>query len=177
MKRIVVIIALFMAPFLAQSQDFAKYENMKDVDAMVMTSKMFKMLSKVDLSEGDPEAKKYMEMIENLSEIRLYKTNSSSIRGQMSKDFEAYLNKGSLDELMRIKDSGKNIKFYSKSDGNNDDIVKELLMFMDGDEGGEPISVILRITGQIDLTQLSKLTSDLNVPGADQLKNAKTKNQ
>ena len=69
-----------MAPFLAQSQDFAKYENMKNVDAMVMTSKMFKMLSKVDLSEGDPEAKKYMDMIENLSEIRLYKTNTSSIR-------------------------------------------------------------------------------------------------
>ena len=77
---------------------------------------------------------------------------------------------------MRIKDSGKNIKFYSKSDGKNDDIVKELLMFMDGDEEGEPISVILRITGKIDLTQLSKLTSDLNVPGADQLKNAKSKN-
>ncbi|MDN3593880.1 DUF4252 domain-containing protein [Zunongwangia endophytica] len=171
-----MIIAIMVAPFLAQSQDFAKYENMKDVDAMVMTSKMFKMLSKVDLSKGDPEAKKYMDMIENLSEIRLYKSNSTSIRNQMSKDFDSYLSTGSLDELMRIKESGKNIKFYSKSDGKNDDIVKELLMFMDGDEDGEPISVILRITGKIDITQLSKLTSDLNVPGADQLKNAKSKN-
>ena len=162
-------------PILSTAQDFRKYEDMKDVDAVIMTSKMFKMLAKVDLSDNDPESKKYMDMIEHLNEIRLYKSNTASVRKEMATDFKTYLSKGSLDELMRVKESGKNIQFFAKSAPNNDNVVQELLMFMDGEDDGEPISVILRITGDIDLSQLSKLTKDLNVPGADQLKNAKTK--
>jgi len=35
--------------------------------------------------------------------------------------------------------------------------------------------VILSITGEIDLSQLSKLTSDLKVPGAEELSKANKK--
>lgn len=175
MRSIIIVIALGLMPILSTGQDFRKYEDMKDVDAVIMTSKMFKMLAKVDLSDNDPEAKKYMDMIEHLHEIRLYKSNTASVRKEMATDFKSYLNKRSLDELMRVKENGKNIQFYAKSAKSNDNVVQELLMYMDGEEDGTPISLILRITGDIDLSQLSKLTKDLNVPGADQLKNAKNK--
>jgi len=35
--------------------------------------------------------------------------------------------------------------------------------------------VILSITGEIDLSQLSRLTSDLKIPGAEELKNVENK--
>ena len=174
MNRLVITLLLALAPMLSNSQAFDKYENMKEVDAMVMTSKMFKMLAKVDLSENDPEAREYMKLIENLDRIQIYKSSDSKVRSQMAADVKSYLQKGSLDELMRVNEDGKNIKFYSVP-GKNDNYVKELFMFLDGETDGEPISVILSITGEIDLSQLSKLTADLKVPGAEELKKANKK--
>ncbi|MGA8855356.1 MAG: DUF4252 domain-containing protein [Christiangramia sp.] len=174
MNRLVITLLLALAPMLSQSQNFEKYEDMKDVDAMVMTSKMFKMLAKVDLSENDPEAREYMNLIENLDRIQIYKSSNSSIMSQMATDVKAYLKKGSLEELMRVNDDGQNIKFYSLP-GKNDNYVKELFMFLEGSEGDKPMTVILSITGEIDLSQLSKLTADLKVPGAEELKKANKK--
>ncbi|WP_026934593.1 DUF4252 domain-containing protein [Christiangramia echinicola] len=174
MNKLVITLLLAMAPMFSQSQNFEKYEDMKDVDAMVMTSKMFKMLAKVDLSENDPEAREYMKLIENLDRIQIYKSSNSNIMSQMATDVKSYLQKGSLEELMRVNDNGQNIKFYSLP-GKNDNYVRELFMYLEGSEGDKPMSVILSITGEIDLSQLSKLTSDLKVPGAEELKKANKK--
>jgi hypothetical protein len=159
---------------VSYSQNFAKYENMKEVDAMIMTSKMFKLLAKVDLSSTDPEAQQYIKLIENLKEIRMYTTNQSGIRAQMADDVSTYLSKGTLEQLMRVNEDGKSIKFYSKP-GRNENFVSELFMFMEGEKDGKPIAVILSITGDIDLTQLSKLATDLKVPGAEELKKVNKK--
>ncbi|MBZ9728913.1 DUF4252 domain-containing protein [Salegentibacter sp. JZCK2] len=174
MKKIAIVIIIGLLPVITQAQSFAKYENMKDVDAMVMTSKMFKMLAKVDLSEDNPEAREYLKLIENLDEIKMFTSTTASVRSQMQKDVENYLSSNSLDQLMRVKEDGKNIRFYSKG-GKNDNYVNELFMFMEGEKEGEPISVILSITGEIDLSQLSRLTSDLKIPGAEELKNVEKK--
>ena len=112
MNRIIITLLLALAPLFSQAQNFEKYENMKDVDAMVMTSKMFKMLAKVDLSESDPEAQEYMKLIENLDRIQIYKSSNPDVMQKMATDVQAYLQKGSLEELMRVKDDGQNIKFY-----------------------------------------------------------------
>ncbi|MBT8319931.1 MAG: DUF4252 domain-containing protein, partial [Gramella sp.] len=134
MNRLVITLLLALAPMLSHSQNFEKYEDMKDVDAMVMTSKMFKMLAKVDLSENDPEAREYMKLIENLDRIQIYKSSNSNIMSQMATDVKSYLQKGSLEELMRVNDNGQNIKFYSLP-GKNDNYVRELFMYLEGSEG------------------------------------------
>lgn len=172
MKKLAIILILALFPMISQAQAFSKYENMKDVDAMVMTSKMFKMLAKVDLSDDHPETRQYLKLIENLDEIKMFTSSKTSVRQQMEKDVENYLSSNALNQLMRVKEDGKNIRFYSKS-GRNDNVVSELFMFMEGQEKGEPISIILSITGDIDLSQLSRLTSDLKIPGAEELKNVK----
>lgn len=174
MKKLIIALAIGFIPFLSIGQSFDKYENMKDVDAMIMTSKMFKMLAKVDLSDSDPEARQYIELIENLSEIKMFTSSNTKIISQMSADVKEYLKKGTLDELMRVNEGEKNIKFYSKP-GKNDNYVSELFMYMEGNEDGEPRSVILSITGEIDLSQLSRLTTDLKVPGAKELKKVEKK--
>jgi len=174
MKKIAILLIIGLLPLLSQGQAFAKYENMKDVDAMVMTSKMFKMLAKVDLSDEDPEAKEYLKLIENLDEIKMFTSTTASVRNEMQKDVNSYLSSNSLEQLMRVNEDGKNIRFYSKS-GKNDNYVSELFMFMEGEKEGEIISVILSITGEIDLSQLSRLTSDLKIPGAEELKKVENK--
>ncbi|MEP6260474.1 MAG: DUF4252 domain-containing protein [Gillisia sp.] len=174
MKKSIILALIGIISFTGYGQNFEKYDSMKDVDAVVMTSKMFKLLSKVDLSSTDPEAQQYLNLIENLKEIRIYTSNLASVRSQMANDVSAYLNKGTMDELMRISEKGNNIKFYSKP-GKNENFVSELFMFMEGEKDGKPISVIMSITGNLDLTKISQLTSDLKVPGSEELKNVKTK--
>lgn len=170
MKKIAILFIIGLLPMITNAQAFEKYENMKEVDAMIMTSKMFKMLAKVDFSEGDEEAQQYVRLIENLDEIRMFTSSNNQVRSEMARDVDTYLKNGSLEQLMRVNEDGKNIKFYSKP-GKNENVVSELFMFLEGQEDGEPISVILSITGDIDLSQLSRLTRDLKVPGAEELNN------
>ena len=50
-------------------------------------------------------------------------------------------------------------------------------MHMVGDVDGKKMTVIMSITGNIDLKQISKLTQELNVPGSEELKNIDTKSK
>lgn len=176
MKKLIIFVVAGLLSTIGFAQTFDKYDSMKEVDAVVMTSKMFKLLSKVDLSANDPEAQQYLNLIDNLKEIRVYSSHNSSIRSQMATDVNSYLKKGTLDELMRVSEGGNNIKFYSKP-GRNDNFVSELFMFMEGQKEGKPVSVIMSITGDLDLSKISQLTSDLKVPGSEELKNVKTNNR
>lgn len=94
----------------------------------------------------------------------------------MRADIKKYVSSSNgLEELMRINNDGKNIKFYSRQ-GKDENHVSELLMFLDGKMDGKEGAVIMSITGNIDLKQISKLTKELNVPGSDELKNVEKKN-
>ena len=174
MKKLTFAILALLLPFLSGAQNFDKYENMKDVDAVIITSKMFKLLTKIDLNADDPETQAYIDLIENLQEMRVFSSTQENVRKQMSTDVSSYVKKGGLEELMRVTEDGKTVKFYYKP-GKNDDYVSQLFMFMEGREKSKPVSVILNISGEINLTQISKLANDFKIPGGDELKKVETK--
>lgn len=171
MKKISFLLLLMLLPFISNAQNFDKYENMKEVDAVVITSKMFKLLTKIDLNANDPETQQYIDLIENLKEMRVFSSKSDNVRQQMASDVNSFLKNGSLEELMRVTDDGKTVKFYYKP-GRNDDYVSQLFMFMDGKE--DNVSVILNITGDINLAQVSRLAKDFNIPAGEELKSIQT---
>jgi hypothetical protein len=175
MKKLTIIVALIMAPLLVSAQNqFDSFEDENDVTSVIVTKNMFKLLSKMDLDSQDPEAKEYLDMVDNLDNIKVFTTENPAVASKMDAAVAKYVasSKG-LGELMRVKDDGKNIKFYSK-EGKNENFVSELLMHLSGDVDGKKMTVIMSITGNIDLKQISKLTSELNVPGSEELKNIKT---
>ncbi len=180
MKKLTIIVALIMAPVLVSAQNpFDSFEDENDVTSVVVTKNMFKLLSKMDLDSADPEAKEYLDMVDNLENIKVFTTENPTVAAKMDASVAKYVaSSNGLDELMRVKNDGKNIKFYSK-EGKNENFVSELLMHLSGDIDGKKMTVIMSITGDIDLKQISKLTSELNVPGSEELKNIKTnkKNQ
>lgn len=173
MKKLTILMLFVMLPFLSNAQSFAKYENMKEVDAMVITSKMFKLLTKIDLNAEDPKTQDYIDLIENLKEIKVFSSKDAAIRKQMAADVSSFLKNGSMQELMRVTEDGKTVKFYYKP-GKTDDFVSQLFMFMDGSREKNPVSVILNITGEINLAQVSKLARDFDIPGAKELENIET---
>lgn len=177
MKKVLVTIAIALTAQMGFSQSvFDKFENKKDVTSLIINKNMFKLMSKFDLSSSDPEAKKYLEMVENLNDIKIFRTPNAAVASEMKAEVDKHLKSSSaLSELMRINDDGKNIRFYSK-EGKNENSISELLMFLEGTSDGKTETVLLSITGNIDLKQLSKLTEDLKIPGSENLKNLEKKN-
>ena len=179
MKKIAILLTMAILPMISWGQNaFDSFENEKDVSAVVVTKNMFKLLSKMDLNSNDPEAQAYLNMVNNLENIKIFTTENASIAKRMDDAVAKYIaSSKDLGELMRVKEDGKNIRFYSK-EGKNENFVSELLMHLEGTIDGKSTSVIMSITGDLDLRQISKLTEELKVPGSEQLKNIdKNKNK
>ncbi|MBW2960608.1 DUF4252 domain-containing protein [Mesonia aestuariivivens] len=169
MKKLIIFITLAIFPLFIQAQSFSKYADMKGVSSMVMTSEMFKLLADIDFESGDPEVKRYIKLIENLEDIKILTTKNVSISSKMTADVNSYLTSSVMNKLMAFKDEGKEVVFYTKP-GSKAGYVSQLFMFMKGEE-----TVIMSITGDIDLREVSRLAQDLEVPGAEQLKNVNKK--
>ena len=82
---------------------------------------------------------------------------------------DKYIKSSGLEELMRISESGRNIKILVKS-GAKDSQVRELLMFIEGAKGDD--TVLMSLTGDFDLNEISTLTDKMRIPGGDDLKKA-----
>jgi hypothetical protein len=177
MKKIALLFAFISIPLTTFAQgSFDSFENEKDVTSVVVTKNMFKLLSKMDLNSQDPEVEDYLKMVDNLETIKIFTTDNPEVAARMSSKVKSYVSSNDeLSELMRVKDDGKNIRFYSKQ-GTTDTLVSELLMHLDGLVDGASMTVVMSITGAIDLKQIGKLTQELKVPGSEQLKNINTQN-
>ncbi len=167
-NKILIAIALVVAPIItyAQSQ-FDKFEDIEGVTSVVVNQKAFSLMSKIG-AESDEE---YLDLIKNIESLKVFATESATVAKQMEIEVKKYLQQSNLEELMRIKEGGNNVMIYIK-EGKTDDYVKELFMFVKGSDGDSNESVIISLTGNIDLNQIAKLTDKMNLPGGEHLKKA-----
>ena len=131
---------------------------------------MFKLLSKINVEVDDKEAQDFMDIAQNLKNLKVFITEDKKISTDMQITMEKYLKSSSLQELMRVKDKDANVKFYIKS-GKDEDHVSELLMFVTGIKNGNVEindrkfeTVLLSLTGDIDLNKIGSLTQKMNLP-------------
>ena len=177
---ILVLMALLMMPLTSMAQDiFSKYSDNADDTYVNIKPKMFQMLAKMDIDTEDSETKEYMEMVNSITSLKTIMTE----KGNISSDITAWVNSKSrgLEELMEVKDDGTVIKFFIK-EGKDEDHVEELLIFVNGlsnqMEGSDLEingkdrkfeTIVVSLTGDIDLNQISKLTKQMNIPGGEHL--------
>ncbi|OUR93293.1 hypothetical protein A9Q87_04910 [Flavobacteriales bacterium 34_180_T64] len=185
MKKLILILAIVITPMLSYSQSiFDKYEDLDDVTSVIVNQKMFNMLATMGIDIDDPDAKEFVNMAKNITGLKVFTTGDAKVSADMKATVSNYLKSSKLEELMRIKDGAQTVKFYVK-EGKDDNHVKELLMFVSGIKEltkGQDITingkkreietVLLSLTGDIDLRQISKLTNQMNMPGGDHLKKA-----
>lgn len=166
MKKILVTLVLTLMPSLFFGQNaFDKYDGEDGVTAVVIGKKMFEMMGNV--KSNDKDAQQYMNLVKKLESLKVFVTSSPKITADMRATSTKYLKTAALEELMRVNDGGKNIKIYVKS-GATSTKVKELLMFIEG--GGKDETVLMSLTGNFDLNEISMLTDKMNLPGGDALK-------
>jgi hypothetical protein len=181
MKKAITLFALtLLITSSAMAQDiFSKYADNSKVTYISIKPKMFQLLAKMDIDTDDKEAQQYIDMVNSITSFKTIMTSDKTI----ALDFTKYVSGASkkLEELMKVKDNGVVMTFYIK-EGKDADHVSELLMFVDGltditSEANVELngkkrtleSVVISLTGDIDLNQISKLTSKMNLPGGDAL--------
>jgi len=170
MKKIILIAVLLIVSYttFAQESIFDKFEDMDDVTSVIVNKEAFQMLS--SFKGNDPESQEYVKMVQNLSSLKVFTTESSEIATQMKNVVSNYLKKAKLTELMRVKDKDAHVKIYIRK-GKDENHVSELLMFVsDLKNKADQQAVILSLTGDIDLNKISELTNSYIPESGKQLK-------
>ena len=174
MKKIILITALMISSLTIYAQSsFDKFENQDDVKAMIISKKMFEMIAKTKLKSKNQELQKYTNIMKNLDQVKVFTTESVAKGKEMKAFADNYLKNTKLEELMRASNGGKNVKIYVKN-GATDSIIKELFMFIEGD-ARDKNTVLLSLTGNLNLDEISELTEILNLPGSTEIKKASEK--
>ena len=169
-KSIVVFVIMLLPTFFFGQAAFDKFDGQDDVTSVVVNKKMFQMMGSVKMDNKDKETQQYLNLIKKLDNLKVFTTNSTRVTADMKATSEKYMKSAGLEELMRVNDNGKNIKISVKS-GGNDSQIKELLMFMEGSSKGNE-TVLMSLTGDFDLNEISVLTDKMKIPGGDELKKA-----
>lgn len=186
MKKIttVIVMAIMLLPISGMAQDiFEKYNGNSEVTYVSIQPKMFQMIAKMGINVDDAEAKAYMDMVKSITSFKTIVTDNKTIAADISKWVKS--RSGSLEELMQVKDGGAEVKFYVK-EGKDSDHVKELLIFVNGIDkvmqaNGVEVNgqqrkietVVVSLTGDIDLNEISRLTDKMNIPGGQHLEKKK----
>lgn len=166
---ITVVAALVSNAFFAQSA-FDKYDGQDDVTSIIVNKKMFQMMGSVKVDANDKETQQYLDLMKKLDNLKVFTTTSTRVSADMKLSTDKYIKTAGLEELMRVNDGGKNVRIMVKS-GATDSQVKELLMFIEG-ANKENQTVLMSLTGNFDLSEISVLTDKMKIPGGDDLKKA-----
>jgi hypothetical protein len=169
-KSIVILVIMLLPTFFFGQAAFDKFDGQDDVTSVIVNKKMFQMMGSVKMDNKDKETQQYLNLIKKLDNLKVFTTNSTRVTADMKATSEKYMKSAGLEELMRVNDNGKNIKISVKS-GSNDSQIKELLMFMEGSSKGNE-TVLMSLTGDFDLNEISVLTDKMKIPGGDELKKA-----
>ena len=168
MKNLILTLVVLLATNTLFAQTvFDKFDNQDDITAVIVNKKMFTLLSKMEVK--DAQTKQYVNLIKKLDNLKVFVTTNDKKADEMKAVSDKYIKTSALEELMRINEKGKSVKIYVKS-GATDSQVKELLMFIEG--SGKEETVLMSLTGDFDLNELSVLTEKMSLPGGDDLKKA-----
>jgi hypothetical protein len=172
MKNIILSTVFLLSTTLVSAQGvFDKFENNESVASVIVSKKMFEMMSKVKVDTKDKETQKYMDLLRKLDNLKVFMTSSSKTANDMKSTITNYLKSNPLEELMRMNDGGRQVKIYVKS-GANENIIKELLMFIEDPASKDKQAIVMSLTGTFYLDEISALTEKMNLPGGNELKKA-----
>ena len=172
MKKIILFSVCLISQIIL-SQNFDKFENQDGIKSIVVNKKMFQLMANVKMDTKDQNNQLYLNLIKKLDNLKVFTTSSAKASNDLKTAAENQIKTAGLEELMRVNENGKNIRISVKSTDKSDQI-KELLMFIESTTKGQD-SVLMSLSGDFTLEELSVLTDKMNIPGGEAIKNASKK--
>ncbi|MEI7661182.1 MAG: DUF4252 domain-containing protein [Bacteroidota bacterium] len=176
MKKVMfsLICAVFLAiPFMIHAQSpidkvFEKYSNQDGFTTVNISKELFQMVMQM----GKPEAKdtsstEMRKMMEQLTGLKVltFSFDSTKIAKAVAiyNEFSGVFPAGTYKELMTVNEGRQNIKFMTKQDAAGK--INEMVMLMKD----KTEVAVLSLTGNIDLSTVSKLSKGMNIHGMEGL--------
>lgn len=167
MKKYIYLFVFLCSTAMMYSQSsFDKFVSQEYVTAVVVNKKMFDLMSNVKVDVSDKETQRYMALLKKLENLKVFTTTNSKIGLDLKTTSDAYVKTVGLKDFLKVNQDGKDVRILIKSGSTADDI-KELLMFIDGGKGNE--TILLSLTGDFSLNEISLLTNKMKIPGGDEL--------
>ena len=169
MKKTVFILFLLLTATGAFAQDdaigrfFGKYLDDSRFSVVSVSPRMFRLLSKVNWDTIPSDLK---QTVSRLQSFRALSTSSTPVL--FFKEALAHIDRKEYEELITVRSNKGNVRFMIRATG---DTIHELLMISAGEDG----FTLMSFVGDIDLDRLSRLATDLDIKGMENLKNAKRK--
>lgn len=143
------------------SKFFNKYQDDESFTNVNISSKMFGLFTQIDAET--PEDKEVLEAISKLKGLKILAKENARNSHELYKEALSLIPKN-FEELMSVRDKDKDMKFMI--DENNGKI-SEMLMVV----GGDDEFMIMSLFGEIDLKQISRIGSKMNIKGLENLQN------
>lgn len=170
MKKIIVFGAMMLvvagayAQGEAVSKFFSKYQSDDTFSQVTISSKMFGLFTNMEM-----ENKEDQEVLDAISKLKglkiLAKDETRDARG-LYDEANKMLPKNEYEELMYVRDKDKDMRFFINEKGGK---INELVMIA----GGSNDFMLLSVFGEIDLKQISKIGSKMDVDGLKDLERLK----
>jgi len=162
-KLFSLVILLFLSISVNAQNDaidrfFEQYQDDEEFTMVYVSPKMFQMFAKVAGEELDAELQ---SLVKDLKGLKVLKTETNSL--QVYKDAVKKIPTKEYEILMTARDEGQNIKILTKT--KSDEVIEELLLLV----GGEDEFVLVSFVGNINLNDLSKVASQLDIDGVKHL--------
>jgi hypothetical protein len=167
MKSILLLVSLSFTIVCVAQQNFDQLDQMDQIQAVVVTPKMFDMMAKVKMDDTDKEAAHYLALIASLDQLKLYTTTDKQAAIIMKSVVDQYVVASKLSVLTAASDQEKKVSLYTKP-GNTTDLVAEILLHLEGT--GSQESMLFSLTGNINLDEVAFLSERLKLPGQTTIK-------
>jgi hypothetical protein len=146
---------------------FDKYARQEEVTSVVISESMFKLFANMQLVINDPDAQAFVDLAKEISSLRVLTTSDSTTAEALKEDAFSYVGSKKLMELMIVKDEESQVYFYA--DSGKGDRIKELLMLVTelknvNLNGRNFETVLLSITGDLEMEKIGLLASKMNLP-------------
>jgi hypothetical protein len=172
-----VCMAFLMFPLLLNAQSpidkvFDKYTSQDGFTTVNISKELFQMM--MQIGQGDSKDTSMMEMKKMMEQLTGLKVLTFSFDStKMSKavsvynEFAGVFPANQYKELMTVNEGRQNIKFMTKQDASGK--ISEMVMLMKD----KTEVAVLSLTGNIDLSTVSKLSKGMNIKGMEGLNKMK----
>lgn len=165
--KIALVLLVFGLQGLTAQSLFDKYARQEEVTSVVISESMFKLFANMQLVINDPDAQAFVDLAKEISSLRVLTTSDSTTAEALKEDAFSYVNSKRLMELMIVKDDESQVYFYA--DSGKGDRIKELLMLVTelknvNLNGRNFETVLLSITGDLEMEKIGLLASKMNLP-------------
>lgn len=170
MKKIFFTLTIiFLSNTFYAQNSLEKYDNKDDVSSIIVTKKMFDLMSKVQVDASDKQTQSYLNVTKKLDDLIVFTTQNTSVVNEMKATTENYVKTTNLNVFKKIVDGSKNATIYTNA-GATATQVTELFMFIESPSSEE--SVLMDLKGKFSLSEVSLLIDKMQIPGGNYIKQA-----